>query len=153
MMLRILTILCVVVAFTSCNSDDLDDSASRELNTNRQLWESSKVKNYSWNESVSCFCAGVLDRDIFVVDGVKDRVAYDESNFPSGQNYDEIFEDSKTVEEAFDFITSLLQRELASLVIEYDTVYGFPKIISIDYAEGISDDEIVYTYSNFNIEN
>ncbi len=156
MISRVFTLLFVVFVFVSCNTDD-DDNLLNELNANRQLWESSQVKNYSWNERLSCFCGGILERDIFVVNDVKDRVEYDDSNVPPQVDRDElyvsIFNQSKTVDEAFDFIESLLGQDVASLSIEYDTVYGFPTIISIDYIENAIDDEIGYIYTDFNIEN
>ncbi len=155
MISRVFTLLFVVFVFVSCNTDD-DDNLLNELNANRQLWESSQVKNYSWNERLSCFCGGILERDIFVVNDVKDRVEYDDSNVPPQVDRDElyasIFNQSKTVDEAFDFIESLLGQDVASLSIEYDTVYGFPTIISIDYIENAIDDEIGYIYTDFNIE-
>ncbi len=150
-MLRIFAFLCIAISFISCSVDD--DVSFRELNTNRQLWESSQVKNYSINERLSCFCGGVLERNIFVVNGMKDRVEFDETTLPAGQTYDDVFNAARTVEETFEFIESLLKQDLASLFIEYDDTYGFPKTISIDYSQGVSDDEIGYSYTNFEISN
>ncbi len=155
MISRLVTLLFCAFVFVSCNTDD--DNDLRELNTNRQLWESSQVKSYSWNERLSCFCAGILERDIFVINDIKDRVEYDDSGLPPEVNRDELYESifnqSKTVEEAFDFIESLLNQDVASLLIEYDAVYGFPKVISIDYIENAIDDEIGYIYTDFKIMN
>jgi len=157
MISRIFILLFIAVTCTCCNSDDAADVLERELKANRQLWESSQVKNYSWNERLSCFCGGILERDIFVVNAVKDRVEYDDSNVSPQVDRDElyasIFNQSKTVDEAFDFIESLLNQDVASLLIEYDVVHGFPKLISIDYIENAIDDEIGYIYTDFNVEN
>ena len=149
---RIFTIIFILLIFISCSSDDAISDEKRELNRARQLWNSAQIRNYSMNERISCFCGGLLDWNVFVENGIKDTVEYDESQ-AYGQTYEDIFDNAKTIEDTFDFIESLLGRDLASLSIEYDDVYGFPKLISIDYVANIADDEIAYLYTNFDVEN
>jgi len=142
--------LIFIFAFISCSSDD---DFTDELNANRLLWQSSQIKDYTLNERISCFCGGLLSWDVFVLNSIKDRVEFDETQLPSNQIYDDIFNNSRTVEESFDFIESLLSQNVASLNVEYDDVYGFPNHISIDYVANAVDDEISYIYTSFEITN
>ena len=139
--------------FSSCNSDDIVTEKQRVLNQAIQLWQSQQIENYIWNERISCFCGGVLEWDLFVKDKIKEKVEFDETNLPQGQTYDDILEGAKTVEDAFDFIETLLSKDIASLIIEYDDQYGFPTEINIDYDFQIADDEIAYLYTDFEIIN
>lgn len=136
----------------SCVSDNEISKELRELNEARSTWQSFQLKNYSMNERLSCFCGGLLEWKVFVKNGLKDKVEYDES--PTfGQTYDDIFDQARTVDDVFDFIEELLGKDLGSLIIEYDQVYGFPSNVSIDYNELTADDEIAYLYTGFEIIN
>lgn len=148
----IITVLLLII-FSSCNSDDDVTEKQREFNQAQKLWQSNQIENYIWNERLSCFCAGVLEWDLYVKDNLKEKVEFDETNLPQGQTYDDILKKAKTVDETFDFIENLLTKDLASLIIEYDSQYGFPTEINIDYDFQIADDEIAYLYSDFSIIN
>ena len=148
---KILIPLIFISLFISCNSDDTLTEEKIEFNKARQKWNNTQPENYNMHERVSCFCGGLLEWDVFVKNGIKDKVEYDDSQ-TYGQSYEDIFENARTIEDVFDFLESLLNEELASLYVEYDETYGFPKLISIDYAENVADDEIAYLYTNFEIE-
>lgn len=136
----------------SCSSDDTFSEEKREFSIAKQKWNSAQINNYNMNERISCFCGGLLEWKVFVKNGIKDKVEYDESQ-ATGQTYDDIFDQARTIEDVFDLLESLLNRDLASLNVEYDDIYGFPKLISIDYIKDAVDDEIGYIYSDFEIEN
>ena len=147
MISRTFILLFVAFVYVACNTDD--DDPLTELNVNRQLWVSSQIESYKWSEIISCECGGPLQRDIFVVNSVKNRVDFDESLLYEGYTSEDVFNASKTVEEAFEFVQDLLNQNVASLSVEYDPTRGFPTIISIDYDTDFIDDEILYRYTNF----
>jgi len=148
---KILIPIILSCFFISCSSDELSEEKS-ELNQARQIWNNAQIQNYSMDERVSCFCGGLLEWKVFVKNGIKEKVEYDESQ-AFGQSYDDIFKQARTVEDVFDFIEGLLGKDLASLIIEYDQIYGYPSFVSIDYNENIADDEITYSYIDLEIEN
>jgi uncharacterized protein YxeA len=148
---KILISLFFIFIFISCSSDD--DGSEKELNVNRQLWQSSQIKSYSMNERLSCFCGGLLEWDVYVKDGVKEKVVFDASQLLPNQTYDDVLNSAKIVEGIFDFIEDLTNQKVASLVVEYNVEYGFPTLISIDYDANTIDDEIVYSYTDFEIIN
>lgn len=145
--------LLFIILFFSCTSDDEISKERRALNQARLTWENSQLKSYSFNEKISCFCGGLLEWKVYVKNEVKDKVEFDESRLAPDQTYDDIFNNAKTIEDAFDFINSLLSQDLASLVVEYNQKYGFPSLISIDYNANTADDEIAYSYTDFEITN
>lgn len=150
---RIFISILVSCFFISCSSDDEFSGEKRDLSQARQLWDNAQIENYKWTEILSCECGGPLLRDIFVVNNIKNRVDFDESLLFEGYTSEDVFNASKTVEESFDFIVNLINQNVASLEVEYDAIYGFPTIISIDYDVDFVDDEILYRYINFEIEN
>jgi len=150
---KILISLFLISFLISCSSDDEFSEEKRELSHAIQKWNAAQIQNYKWTEILSCECGGPLLREIFVVNNIKESVDFDESLLFEGYTSEDVYDASKTVEEAFDFIQSLINQNVASLVVEYDDVYGFPNIISIDYDADFIDDEILYRYINFEIEN
>jgi len=153
-MKKLVFLLVLTLVFVSCSSDD--EGSLDELTKNRQLWQSKQIDDYRWSERISCFCAGPLERDVFVVNLIKDSVAFDETGYDPEylkELREYVFNSAHTVEDAFNLAEDLLNREVAFLEIEYDETYGFPKIISVDYVENIADDEIAYIYTNFERSN
>ena len=150
---RISTILIIVFAFISCSSDDEFSDEQRELSQARQKWNSAQIQSYNWTEILSCECSGPLLRNIFVVNNIKDRVDFDKSLLFEGYTSEDVFNASHTIEETFDFVQNLINQNVSSLGVEYDAVYGFPTIVSIDYDVKTIDDEILYRYTNFEIQN
>lgn len=149
-MKKVLFLLSLSIIFISCTSDD--DGPLGELSKNRQLWQSKQIKDYKWNERISCFCAGPLERDIFVVNLIKDKVLFDETGYDPEFLEElrvQVFNSTHTIEDAFNLAEELLNRDVAFLEIEYNEVYGFPTLISVDYEENVADDEIAYIYTNF----
>ncbi len=150
-MKKILILSGLVFFLLACSPDD--DILLNELNANRQIWESNQIENYSWTETLSCECGGPLLRTIIVVNNIKDTVVFDESLLFEGYTYEDVFKASNTIQESFDFIESLSNQNVASLFVQYDEIYGFPTIISVNYDEDVIDDEILYRYLNFDITN
>ena len=147
-MRKVLLLLVAFIVFASCTSDDgIED----ELTKNRRLWESSQIDTYVWTENISCFCGGILERKLVVINTIKSSVEFDESRLPPTQTAEDILNDTNSVIEAFDLVQSIIDQNPASLVVEYDNEYGFPTLISVDYDFQIADDEITYSYSNFEI--
>lgn len=146
MVQRFLLSFFLVLMFTSCDSDDDDMS---EFKIAKAKWEKFQFDDYSIQENVSCFCAGLLEWDVKVSDNEKDSVYFDESKLYKGQTYQMVFDDAKTIDDAFNFIENFDTNKAFSFEVVYDEQFGFPKSIAIDYVENMADDEIAYLYSNF----
>jgi uncharacterized protein DUF6174 len=54
----------------------------------------------------------------------------------------------RTIEQHFDIIDEAISDNAFRLEVEYHPEFGFPTVISIDYAVNVADDEVVYYLSN-----
>ena len=147
---RVSIILIVISIITSCNSDD---SVIDKLTANQQLWEASNVKNYTISERYSCFCGGVLNWKTFVENGEKVDITFEDPEFGEPEDFETVFQRARTIDDVFDFLANLYTQDVASIVVEYDETYGFPKVINVDYIANAIDDEIIYLYTDFEITN
>lgn len=146
MLRRFLFLLSLVLVFISC---DAEDNGMAEFRIAKAKWEKLQFKDYTIQENLSCFCAGLLEWTAKVSDGRKDTLYFDESKLYNGQTYQMVFEEAKTIEEAFDFVENFNTKSVATFNVTYDEQFGFPKSIAIDYVRDAVDDEITYLYSNF----
>ena len=154
MMLRYLILFLAASVIAACDSDSADDMEKPmdDFQRNKAKWQAAAISDYRIQENLSCFCVGLLEWDVVVRDGQKDTLLFDESRLWEGQTYESVFEDARSIEEAFEFIANFETDSVASFVVEYDEQYGFPVQISVDREEGLADDEISYLYSNFEPE-
>ena len=147
MMKNILFLVVFTIAFSSCSSED--NGPKSEFEIAKAKWEKFQFDDYSIKENTSCFCAGLLEWDLRVIDNQKDTLFFDRSKLSKGQTYNTVFDEAKTIEDAFEFIENFDLTKADSFIVEYDEQFGFPKSIVIDYHFGMADDEIAYLYSNF----
>lgn len=147
MFIRSLLLILTVFLLLSCDSDDT--SVQNELELNRQKWQGHDIKNYSIQENYLCFCVGLLEWEIIVHDGMKDTLIFDTSRLSDNQTYSDVFEKSRSIEEAFEFIQNFDTDAVDFFEATYDSIYGYPTKIDIDYRAGLADEEIIYAYSNF----
>ncbi|MEP1742714.1 MAG: DUF6174 domain-containing protein [Kangiellaceae bacterium] len=54
----------------------------------------------------------------------------------------------RTIEQHFDIIDEAISDNGFRLEVEYHPEFGFPTVISIDYAVNVEDDEVAYYLSN-----
>ena len=150
-MKRFFLLVVLISLLVSCNNDDDENNQDKDFSSienPRERWEAYGITDYTINERISCFCGGVLQWDLIVKNNIKSEVAFDQTI--SNQTEAEILERARTINDVFDFIQSIDKNSVAYLVVEYDTKYGFPTLVSIDYDLNIADDEIAYIYSEFN---
>ncbi|MET2984256.1 DUF6174 domain-containing protein [Aureibaculum conchae] len=152
MLNKILILTILSFFFISCSTDEFSDQRE-DLHRARKQWKNAQIKNYKWTENISCECGGPYMRDILVVNSVKDSVGFDESLLFERYTSEDVYNASKTIEEAFVYIQDLINQNVASLEVEYNDIYGFPTIISVDYNVDFIDDEVLYRYIDFEIQN
>lgn len=146
MMRKFLFLVFLAFAFVSCDSDD---ESMSEFKMAKAKWDKLQFDDYTIQENLQCFCGGLLEWTTKVSNSEKDTIYFDESKLYEGQTYKSVFDNAKTVEEAFDFIENFDTKKVAVFEVEYDEQFGFPKSIYIDNIKNAIDDEIAYVYSNF----
>lgn len=130
----LLLAICYVI-FSGCKKDP-SNSKLEEFNLNFQKWRAKGITDYSIIEKRECFCTNLGDHRIVVVNNAIISIENEHDH--------EVMLNAgfKTIDELFKFVKSSLQRTPASAMIEYNSIYGFPKKIYFNYEAGVADDEI-----------
>ncbi|MEZ4841510.1 MAG: DUF6174 domain-containing protein [Flavobacteriaceae bacterium] len=147
-MFKKIVLLSFSIILFSCVSEDLS-----EFEIAKNKWESANINSYKIKERISCFCVGILQWELEVVNGEKIKVTYDEPEYSVGETYEDVLAKAKTIDDIFDFIESIDKSNVAFFNVEYDEEYGFPASISIDYNKNTIDDEIFYRFYDFTLTN
>ncbi|HEX6927131.1 MAG TPA: DUF6174 domain-containing protein [Longimicrobiaceae bacterium] len=148
--LLIASAVAVLVVTTGCglSATKNEDAARQELARHRSLWQSQKLQNYRYVGRRTCFCPReVVDPVVVEVRG--DSVAsatYQQTGEPAAARYAGLW---PTLEGVFGIVEEALERDAASVQVEYDAERGYPRSITIDYVEGAVDDELRYTVEEF----
>ncbi|WP_119396274.1 DUF6174 domain-containing protein [Salinibius halmophilus] len=116
---------------------------------NQALWAQQRVSSYQYEIDVVCFCPIDFRRSkrITVVDGEIASAVFVDNNEPVPQA---LAQQQKTIAQWLDDIARMQADGPALLEIEYDTEFGYPRVINSDYSIDIADDELQVTIHNFN---
>ena len=141
-------LFCTVACFCYLAACD-DDPASPPEDAHakaKRLWSQTGSTTYDMSQWRDCFCflggqeVMLQVRDDSLIAGtlaVQNRALTDEER----RWY-------LTVDELFTFIDSARAASPASLVVEYDSLFGYPRRISVDYSTQMADEEITYRSAN-----
>lgn len=119
------------------------------LDASISQWATNGSENYTLTQQLSCFCMQEYVRPItyMVTDGASDR---DSAMYADGDK-ESIDPDNapelKTVVEAFALIQEAIDQYAYTITYEFDTTYGHPTMISIDYSQMMADEEAYYTFA------
>jgi|GEM_PF-3507112 len=117
------------------------DLVAEELLANQELWAATAPENYSISYEKFCFC----QPEAPVVTWVHDGDALSAYTTDGDTAFDRAF----TVEQAFAAIEEALEFGAFSIDVAYNSQFGYPERISIDYFELVADDEITYQLRSF----
>jgi len=141
--IRNLTIFTFVF-FISCDNEPDSDLIKWQKNWN--IWNENKLSDYSFNFRASCFCIDewVSEVKVTVSSNNISKVILIKNNLsPTKLKPEQWF----TIDELFDYAKNALEQAY-KYDIKYDTSFGYPKEISIDWSEDIADDEVIYYSEN-----
>jgi hypothetical protein len=146
-----LTLLSLVVAlFLSAlpGCALVKSGPQRDLDVARAKWEQANIKNYEYRLRVLCFCPPNVTFPVIikVQNGVNLSVEYAQEPKEVTNNY---FKPVDTIDKLFDVIQKAIDDEADSLVVEYDSTYGYPLKIQIDPITDAIDEEIAYFVEAF----
>ena len=119
-----------------------------KLKEARQKWVSSEISNYRFTLLRECWCYWG-DVEIEVLDNEK-QSRIDAKSRESVKTYGD------TIDDLFAIILKEMQSNLRNkpdviYSTEYDSTFGYPLIIEIDYVHRMADNDITYTINNFEI--
>lgn len=107
----------------------------------RERWRSRNVDSYSWvYQRGSCECLPEWTRPLYVeVNGASVIVLDDATRQPPTYL---ALSTPPTVDYLFDVIAAAIAQDAYRLHVEYDPVYGHPRVVDVDYHEQYVDDEM-----------
>lgn len=139
-------VLLVAGVLAGCSSPPLDVHQQ-----NLALWTQQRIEHYQYQVEVVCFCPIDFRRPKTVTVQGGEVVAAHFSD--TGEALpDALIEQQKTLPQWLADINQMRADDPAELVVEYDTQYGFPRLIRSDYRLDIADDERVVRISNFVVQ-
>ncbi len=140
-----INILFLIFLFCACKNESIN---SPEILTHSQ-WQALNIENYEFEQRVVCFCTPPAGRfhKITVESGAIVEIIdlEDDRSLPS-----ENFDFFKTISQLLEFVESIDPDSVAVFNIEYDSNFGFPSSIYVDFDSFTLDEEIGYETRNFN---
>lgn len=118
---------------------------------NQNKWKSQNIDHYRYTIAVSCFCPFAFVEVTYEVQNgevVNQSIQTSPENPVDEEQVNEFYQPYNTIEKVFDYVGEAV-RDADDITIEYNSTYGFPTDVSIDWIELAADDEIYLTLSNF----
>ena len=141
--LLLLTLIFVLAACSAGGSD---------LSRNQSKWADANITHYRMQLNISCFCAfrDQMPLTVEVRDGqVVSLTAADGSEvLDTDENY-QYFAPHATIDLLFAELESAVNDGADSVTVTYDTTYGFPVEIAIDFSQQMADEEMYYSITSF----
>ena len=121
------------------------------LEQNRQKWQYQNISHYRFDLKVLCFCAFSAIMPIKVEVNNGKIISMVGKDGQSAAQYQQALAQYASIDNLFDTIDAAEKRNAYQLAVEYDSNYGYPQVIHIDYSEKLSDDEISFQVSNLEV--
>jgi len=131
-------LLLGALALAACGSPTAPDERAR-LEQARAVWYAKGLASYRFELTRLCECLPAGRVKVTVEQGVVSGGEYPESGNPVEPA---LLTYLPTVPDLFDLIEAALDQGAVSLAAEYDSRFGFPLHVSIDYSAALADDEI-----------
>jgi Family of unknown function (DUF6174) len=139
--------LLLALILTACSI-----GGGTELSRNQSKWQDANIAHYRFQLGVSCFCpvGGVMPMTVEVQDGeVVSIVDVNGEVFPTTDPMSDFILKYATIDRIFSELDSDSIRKADKLTINYDSTYGFPADVTIDFIELAVDDELYLSVSAF----
>ena len=119
-----------------------------ELNSHRNLWRRNRLSDYTYEYNVLCECSDKFGQTvkITVMDHEVESVVYAVSGKPPVVGGSPRYH---TIDTLFDLVQDAISNEADQLTVSYDTEFGYPTNIEIDYSSNSVDDEYSLTANAF----
>jgi len=141
-----LILITLVFILAACSA------GGSELSRNKQTWEGANIFHYRFELSITCFCAfrDQMPLTVEVQNGeIISMVATDGSAIAIDNDLYATFAQHATVERLFSDVESAVKDGADTVTVTYDSMYGFPADVQIDYSQNIADEELYLNASNF----
>jgi len=119
---------------------------ARNLSRSRHLWDASGFTSYNYVVSNDCFCVlGGVPVEVSVRNGQVVSVVYVSTGAPLAPDLASLYHD---VDGLFDLIDDAIQQRAHRVDAVYDSQYGYPSNVFIDYRANTADEEFGFRVSS-----
>jgi hypothetical protein len=129
-------------------------AAPSEYDQNLKKWNDANLTHYRFKLSLICFCVFTdqMPLTVEVQDGEVVSVTNQagETVLPSDDLY-QYYEPYLTVDRLFAELGVVLSGEAEEVLVTYDSTYGYPIDVSIDYIKEAIDDELYIQISDLEV--
>lgn len=140
--------LCIAVLSCASSTDSSDQTSA--LDSARARWESRNVDDYRYAFNWNCFCIVDYVRQVNIT--VRGGKIVDVAHADDGSVVDpERWNDYRTIDQLFDFVTDAYDRDAFSVNVKYDRSYGYPTEVYVDYQSNVADEEKGFRIENFEL--
>ena len=140
-------LIVLLLASGGCTSASGPTDPATALAFARARWFNTGVTDYQFTIARVCECLPEMAGPV-VVEVRGGTVA--ERTYATGTSVDPQYADLFTaVPGLFDLIDEAIRRDAAGLAVRYNTEYGYPESIQIDWVAGTVDDEVSYHITDF----
>jgi hypothetical protein len=142
-----LTLLLLALILAACTA-----GGGTELSRNQSKWQDANITHYRFDLSVSCFCLfrSQMPMTVEVQSGeIVSMIDVNGEAFPMDDPMSELVMKHATIDRLFSELGSDSVQEADHLTVSYDSTYGFPVEVAIDYIELAADDELYLSVSGF----
>jgi len=139
----LISLLILALTLSACGG------TKSEMQTNLDKWNAANVNHYTFELTISCFCAfrSIMPVMVEVKDGQIVSMTDVNGNPVEGANAENISE-AASIDKLFEIASKNLS-EAEEIQVTYDAQYGFPTAINIDFIKLAVDDEISYYVNDF----
>lgn len=114
-----------------------------DLDNARNVWDSYALDIYTYSYALDIYeSESYFDTIPYFVQVRGERISvWDKQG--------EIVTSVPSISDLFDIVQDALDRDVASLIVSYNSALGYPTRIDIDYSEEVMDEEVDYTIEDF----
>jgi len=101
----------------------------KDYKSNKNVWDSLNLNFYKINQKYSCKCSPPSINYVEIIFRKKRIIKILDKINPSNTIYKNEYEQFYTIDQLFLMALSMIKENKKNIVIEYDSIYGFPKKI------------------------
>ena len=127
------------------------DGREAEFAANTALWSDHGIEDYRYSVRVDCECPPPAGTAIDVVVRDGRAVSVEVSAGGSGDRATGFDAVPETIDAMFATVREGIDADPDTIIVEYDTDYGFPSLLRIDHRRDYSDDDVTIEITGFRI--
>lgn len=133
----------LILLLSACENESINFPEMLTLSQ----WDELNIENYEYEQRFVCFCAPPAGRFHKITVGSGEIVEI--VDLEDGSAVVDEHNSFKTISKLLEFVESIDPDSVALINVEYDSSFGFPSFIYVDFSHGIADEEIGYETRNF----